>query len=168
MLILSRSGFVPDASLSMLEALYPLLNGRYRQCIIAIGFAQFPVDYSDRCFAEFTLNSITERCFNTRSGRAPRTTPSGRGGEYRPPIRSQLLLKLERRNVEGRWRPWGTLLFVNFMTLGQYLKGQMRSSVVKFAILTTILRLYADNTKSSRPIFTFLSLYDRAYILKWV
>ena len=104
--------------------------------------------------------------FNTRSGRVPRTTPSGRGGRISPPIKSQLLLKLERRKLEGRWRPQRTLLCVHFMTLGQYLKGQMRSNVVKFAILATILRLYADNSKSSRPIFPFLSLYDRAYILE--
>ena len=90
----------------------------------------------------------------------------GGGGECRPPIRSQLLLKLETRKLEGRWRHQGTLLCVNFMTLGQYLQGQMRSNVVKFAILAVILRLYADNSKSFRPIFPFLSLYDRAYILE--
>ena len=88
------------------------------------------------------------------------------GANIAPPIRSHLLLKLERRKLEGRWRPQRTLLCVNFMTLGQYLQGQMRSNVVKFAILATILRLYADNSKSSRPIFLFLSLYDRAYILE--
>ena len=83
-----------------------------------------------------------------------------------PPIRSQLLLKLETRKLEGRWRSQGTLLCVNFMTLRQYLQGQMRSNVVKCAILAAILRLYADNSKSSRAIFPFLSLYDRAYILE--
>ena len=72
-----------------------------------------------------------------------------------PPIRSQLLLELETRKLEGRWRPQGTLLCVNFMTLGQYRQGQMRSNVVKFAILATILRLHADNSKSSRPILPF-------------
>ena len=94
--------------------------------------------------------------FNTRSGRVASTTPSGRGGGgCRPPLRSQLPLELARRNLEGRWGPRGTLLCVNFMTLGQYLQGQMRSNVVKSAILATFLRLHADNSKSYRPIFLF-------------
>ena len=84
-----------------------------------------------------------------------------------PPIRSQLLLKLERRKLKGRWRPQGTLLCVNCMTLGQYLKGQMRSNVVKFAILATILRFYADNSKSFRPIFLFFFHYTTEHTF-WI
>ena len=107
--------------------------------------------------------------FNTRSGRVASTTPSGRGGgRMSPPLRSQLPLELERRNLEGRWGPWGTLLCVNFMTLGKYLPGQMRSNVVKSAILATFLRLHADNSKSYRPIFLKLSLYERANICEYV
>ena len=85
-----------------------------------------------------------------------------------PPLRSQLPLELERQNLEGRWGPWGTLLCVNFITLGQYLQGQMRSNVVKSAILATFLRLHADNSKSYRPIFLNLSLYERANICEYV
>ena len=59
------------------------------------------------CFS-YLLPSLKD--VNTRSGRFPRTTPSGRG-EYRPPpIRSQLLLKLDAgpvaQSVE-RWAPCG-------------------------------------------------------------
>ena len=90
------------------------------------------------------------------------------GGADVAPLRSQLPLELERRNLEGRWRPWGTLLCVNFMTLGQYLQGQMRSNVVKSAIFATFLRLHADNSKSYRPIFFFLSLYVRPNICEYV
>ena len=92
----------------------------------------------------------------------------GGGADVAPPLRSQLPLELERRNLEGRWGPWGTLLCVNFMTLGQYLQGQMRSNVVKSAILATFLRLHADNSKSYRPIFFNLSLYERTNICEYV
>ena len=57
------------------------------------------------------------------------TTPSRwRGGDC-PLLRSQLLLKLERLNLEGWWRPRKNLLYVNLMILCQYLQGQMRSSL---------------------------------------
>ena len=83
--------------------------------------------------------------------------PVEEGGECRPPIRSQLLLKLERRNLEGR-RRLRTLLCVNFMTLGQYLKCQMRSNVVKFAMWTTFL-VYTPITQKVTGRFAYFFHY---------
>ena len=51
------------------------------------------------------------------------------------------------------------------MTLGQYLQGKMRSNVVKIAILATILRLYAANSKSFRLIFS-ISFTLRHYTIE--